>query len=110
MTAPLSPRALQRQRRFEVEARHKLADRAEKMGVRIVQEFRSGEQFAVDRRKPVAYRVSTTDCSCKEFRFWGRCPHWALLLRELGMIPDLDEAPWPDEVPAFAEMEAIGAD
>ena len=68
---------------------HRLADRADRAGVRILVEPARGEHFATDPAAPARlYRVDADACSCRRFRVWGRCPHHALLLAELGRIPD----------------------
>ncbi len=72
---------------------HRLANHADRAGVRILIEPVRGEHFATDPSTPTRlYRVDPEACTCRRFRLWGRCPHHALLLAELGRIPD--PFPW----------------
>jgi hypothetical protein len=69
---------------------HRLADQAEVRGIRILLTA-DGEHFATSSSNPTTlHRVSPQGCGCKGFTCWGRCMHHALLLSELGLIPDID--------------------
>ncbi len=83
----------------------RLADQAERRGVRILLTS-DGQHFATSASNPTTlHRVSRQGCDCRGFTYWGRCTHHSLLLAELGLIPDpepvvsdvviLDEAPAP---------------
>ncbi len=68
----------------------RLADQAERRGVRILLTS-DGSHFATSASNPTAlHRVSEQGCDCKGFAYWQRCSHHSLLLSELGLIPDLD--------------------
>lgn len=89
----LSPSATRRVRAQHAEDLHRLADQAEHAGVRILLEPTEGAHFATDPANPTrVYRVGVERCTCRRFRVWGRCGHHALLLAELGLIPDAEEA------------------
>ncbi len=69
---------------------HRLADQAERKGVRILLTA-DGEHFATSTSDPTTlHRVSPQECDCKGFSYWGRCSHHSLLLSELGLLPDID--------------------
>ncbi len=75
---------------------HRLADQAERRGIRILLTA-DGEHFATSTSNPTSlHRVSEQSCDCKGFAYWGRCQHHSLLLAELGRLPDLE--------PVIAEM------
>ncbi len=67
---------------------HRLANQAEQKGIRILLTA-DGEHFATSASNPtMLHRVSEHGCDCKGFAYWGRCSHHALLLSQLGLIPD----------------------
>ncbi len=67
---------------------HRLANQAEQKGIRILLTA-DGEHFATSTSNPTTlHRVSEHGCDCKGFAYWGRCSHHALLLSQLGLIPD----------------------
>ncbi len=67
---------------------HRLANQAESRGIRILLTA-DGEHFATSTSNPTTlHRVSEQGCDCKGFSYWGRCSHHALLLSQLGLIPD----------------------
>ncbi len=69
---------------------HRLANQAEQKGVKILLTA-DGEHFATSASNPtMLHRVSEHGCDCKGFAYWGRCSHHALLLSQLGLIPDPD--------------------
>ncbi len=71
-----------------VEDLHRLANQAEQKGVEILLTT-DGEHFATSTSTPtLLHRVSERGCDCKGFASWGRCSHHALLLSQLGLIPD----------------------
>ncbi len=75
-----------------VEDLRRLADKGEKAGVRILVDHRTGQHVATSASDPTrCYQVDAErGCTCKGFTYWGRCSHHALLLSELGLIPDVD--------------------
>ncbi len=74
----------------------RLAEQAERNGIRILVEPISQDHFATSATDPtIVYRVTGLSCSCKGFMTWQRCQHHALLLAELGWLPD----PEPDPAP-----------
>jgi hypothetical protein len=75
----------------------RLADQAARAGVAILVDHRREQHIAVDpATRGAAYLVDAAGCTCRRFRLLGRCGHHALLLSELGRIPD------PDPVASFA--------
>ncbi len=77
----------------------RLAAQAERNGIRILVEPISQDHFATSATDPtIVYRVTGLSCSCKGFMAWQRCQHHALLLAELGWLPDPE--PEPDPSPA----------
>ncbi len=78
----------------------RLANQAERKGSRILHIDGTSGHVATSASSPVCYQVSVAGCTCRGFATWGRCGHWALLLSELGQLPDLadvvvDEQPAP---------------
>ncbi len=71
---------------------HRLADQAERKGVRLLVDHRTGQHVATSASDPTrCYHVDPErGCTCKGFTYWGRCTHHSLLLAELGLIPDID--------------------
>ncbi len=71
---------------------HRLADKGEKAGVRILVDHRTGQHVATSASDPTrCYQVDVErGCTCKGYGTWGRCQHHSLLLSELGLIPDID--------------------
>ena len=75
-----------------VEDLHRLADQAARNGVRILATI-AGAHFATSDTDPIRLHVVTADsCDCNRFAWFGRCPHWALFLSELGLIADAGHA------------------
>ncbi len=85
---------------------HRLANQGEKKGVRILVDPRTGQHVATSASDPTrCYHVDVENgCTCRGYAVWQRCQHHALLLAELGLIPDptpavevvvLDEQPAP---------------
>ncbi len=86
---------------------HRLANQGVKKGVRILVDPRTGQHVATSASDPTrCYHVDVErGCTCKGYGTWQRCQHYALLLAELGRIPDpdpvvtevviLDERPTP---------------
>ncbi len=82
----------------------RLADQAERRGVRILLTS-DGSHFATSASNPtMLHRVSEHGCDCRGYQAWHRCMHHSLLLSQLGLIPDptpavevviLDERPAP---------------
>ncbi|MDP9355930.1 MAG: hypothetical protein M3Q71_02725 [Chloroflexota bacterium] len=77
--------------RHRLEDLHRLAAKAEKGGSRILHVAGTSNHVATSASSPVCYQVSVAGCSCRGFATWGRCGHWALLLSELGRLPDLTD-------------------
>ena len=77
----------------------RLADQAERNGIRILLDRASGQHVATSATDPTAcYLVSAPrGCPCVGFGHWGRCQHVALLLSELGLTPDAPGAERPEE-------------
>ncbi len=66
----------------------RLADQAERRGVRILLTA-DGEHLATSATNPtLLHRVDERGCDCRGFFYWHRCTHHALLLSQLGLIPD----------------------
>ncbi len=79
----------------------RLAEEAERRGVKILHEPISNEQFALSGSDPTRlYRLTHWSCTCRGFMRWQRCGHWALFLAQLGWLPDPDPEPDPDPTPA----------
>ncbi len=77
--------------RHRLEDLHRLAAKAEKGGSRILHVAGTSDHVATSASSPVCYQVSVAGCACRGFQAWGRCGHWALLLSELGRLPDLTD-------------------
>ncbi|MDP9353911.1 MAG: hypothetical protein M3R02_01255 [Chloroflexota bacterium] len=75
-----------------VEDLHRLASQGEKKGVRILVDPRTGQHVATSASDLTrCYHVDVErGCTCKGYGTWQRCQHYALLLAELGRIPDPD--------------------
>jgi len=86
----------------------RLADQGRANGVTILSECASGERFATSATAPATvYRLSERGCTCQGFTYAGRCQHHALLLAELGWLPDVagdDPAPEPPTPAAPAAL------
>ncbi len=82
----------------------RLADQARANGVRLLSEGLSGERFATSATDPgTIYRLTAYSCTCRGFTHHQRCQHHALLLAELGWLPDTEPA-----APAVAICPACG--
>lgn len=78
----------------------RLAEEAERRGIKILVEPISGEHFATSATDPTTlYRVTGFSCTCKGFLAWQRCTHHSLLLAQLGWLPDPHPEPDPDPTP-----------
>jgi hypothetical protein len=76
----------------------RLADEGERRGLRVLSAT-DGRGWAVTSHScpGLLHMVTVTGgCDCEGYRAWRRCTHWAMLLAELGMLPDPD----PDGPPA----------
>ena len=105
MTATVADRI--RTQRAEDLAR--LASHAERAGVRILVDHRIGQHVATDPADPSrCYHVAPDLCSCRRFGILGRCEHHALLLAQLGEVPDVEPAAEPFDLAAvlWADAEA----
>ncbi len=71
---------------------HRLADQAERKGVRLLVDHRTGQHVATSASDPTrCYDVDAErGCTCKGWIAWHRCMHHSLLLSELGLIPDIE--------------------
>ncbi len=88
-----------RARQHRIEDLWRLVHQAEAKQIHILCEPSTGEHFSTSATDPtILYRVSESGCSCKGFRAWHRCQHWALFLASLGRLPDAE----PDTVIAEA--------
>lgn len=68
----------------------RLADQATAKGVVLLTEGATGERFAASVSRPgTIHRLTAHSCSCEGFTFLNRCQHHALLLAELGWLPDV---------------------
>ena len=83
--------------RHRLEDLHRLAAKAEQGGSRTLHVSGTTSHVATSATSPVCYAVTVNGCSCKGFAAWGRCGHWALLLSELGQLPDLEQDVLLDE-------------
>ncbi len=71
-----------------VEDLHRLANQAEQKGIRILLTA-DGEHLATSATNAtLVHRVNERGCDCRGFFYWHRCTHHALLLSQLGLIPD----------------------
>ncbi len=78
---------------------HRLADRAERNGIRVLVEPISGEHFATSATDPTKlYRLTGLSCTCRGFMGWHGLSHHALLLAKLGWSGV--SAPTPPASPA----------
>ena len=77
--------------RHRVEDLHRLAAQAERKGSRILHVAGTDGHVATSASSPTCYAVTVNGCTCRGFVTWGRCGHWALLLSELGQLPDLEQ-------------------
>jgi len=108
----MQPPVEQRVRDQRAEDVRRLADQGARNNVHILV-TRDGSHIATSASDPTrAYVVTPAGCQRKGWAFWGRCQHWALLLSELGLIPDAgaDEVavlPWGDLDPDPAPEPAI---
>ncbi len=70
----------------------RLATQGERKGIRILVEPRTGQHVATSASDPTTcYHVDAErGCTCKGFTAWQRCQHHALLLAELGRLPELE--------------------
>ncbi len=85
------------------EALWRLAEEAERRGVKILHEPISNEQFALSGSDPTKlYRLTHWSCSCRGFMRWQRCGHWAFFLAQLGWLPEID--PEPDPAPPVSGL------
>lgn len=91
--------AIHRHQRFKAEEQKRLVSTAESAGVRIVVTRKTERHIAIDPLSPWAYEVTREGCSCRQFGIYGKCPHHALLLAELGELEDPEEIGWPDDGP-----------
>ncbi len=79
----------------------RLAEEAERRGVKIFHEPISHEHYALSGSDPTRlYRLTHWSCTCRAFMRWQRCGHWALFLAHLGWLPEVD--PDPDPAPPAA--------
>ncbi len=70
---------------------YRLADQAERKGVRLLIDHRTGQHVATSASNPTrCYHVDVHSCTCKGYQVWRRCTHHSLLLSELGLIPDIE--------------------
>jgi hypothetical protein len=97
MSATITPEVMIRHNRDLAETRKRMANDAAKQGIRIVIIVNSDRHLAVHTNHPVAYPVSTQECSCRMFAIFGKCYHHALLCAELGDGAMPDDIGWPED-------------
>ncbi len=87
----------------------RLAEEAERRGIRILVEPISNEHFATSASKAnTLYRLTHYSCTCKGFLTWQRCTHHSLLLAQLGWLPDPEQEPDPSPAsPALPVPELV---
>ncbi len=85
---------------------HRLANQGEKKGVRILVDPRTGQHVATSASDPArCYHVDVErGCTCPGYAAWQRCQHHALLLAELGRLPEME--PVVTEVVVLDEQPA----
>ena len=94
--------------RQRVETLRRLADKAERSGTRVLRVAGSERHVATSGTHPVAYEVSVEGgCTCRGYSVWHRCGHHALLLLELGLVPDVEDIVL-DERPAACRCKGAG--
>ncbi len=77
--------------RDRIETLQRMASQAERDGVRILLDRRTGQHVALDATaEAYCSMVDITGCTCRYFGVWGRCGHHALFLSQTGNIPDSD--------------------
>lgn len=75
--------------RQTAEDHQRRAVQAERKGVRILADHRTGQHVATSASDASrCYHVAPDGCTCKGWAFLGRCKHHSLLMAELGRIPD----------------------
>lgn len=71
---------------------HRLAAKAQVEGCRVYRQHGADSRFLVTsaRDESLVYMVDVRDarCGCEGFARWGACKHFALVLAELGELPD----------------------
>ncbi len=78
-------------RRDRIETLQRMATQAERDGVRILLDRRTGQHVALEpMASAYCQHVDITGCTCRHFGIWGRCGHHALFLSQTGNIPDPD--------------------
>lgn len=78
----------------------RLAEEAERRGIRILVEAISGEHYATSFSEAnTIYRLTGFSCTCRGFMRWQRCTHHSLLLAQLGWLPDVEDDPDDDPDP-----------
>ena len=95
----MATQAIRRTRPATATDFHRLADQGRANGVLLLTEGISGARYATSASAPgVIYYLTAYSCTCQGFTYAGRCQHHALLLAELGWLPDVaadDPAPEP---------------
>ena len=85
----------------------RLAEQAERNGIRILVEPISCEHYATSASDSGRlYRLTHWSCTCKGFMAWQRCQHYALPLAQLGYLPDPESDPDPS-APAAAAAPTV---
>ena len=80
----------------------RLAGQAERKGVRVLVDHRTGQHVATSATDPSrCYHVDARlGCTCKGWMAWQRCMHHSLLLAQLGQLPEVEPDIAVDEAPA----------
>lgn len=95
----------QRIARQSAEDHQRRATQAEREGVRVMVDARTGQHVATSASDASrCYHVTPSGCTCRGFTYWGRCKHHSLLLAELGRIPDGDG---PSLVAGLSDADVI---
>lgn len=97
--------------RQNAEDHQRRAAKAEREGVYILVDHRTGQHVATSTSDVTrCYHVTSDGCTCRRFTFRGCCKHHSLLLAELGRIPGLDAAPCLVAGLSNADVIALKAD
>jgi hypothetical protein len=85
-----------------------LAADATRLGCRILHEPATGSYFCLSERNPdELHRVTMISCACHAFISQGYCHHQALLLAELGLVPEEPDPEPIAPIPALALVPPV---
>lgn len=79
----------------------RLADEAERRGIKIYVEVTTGAMFASSSRDPggLYFVDPQLGCTCQGYGHHARCTHFAAMLAWLGWLPDPDDDGGPSGAP-----------